>query len=149
MEKITWTNEETKLLVIKVFKAVKRGLPIDIGFEWTFNKLDGRSLAAIRSHWYLNLNNKYKEKLAFYKKGVYVQRSNGGQWSKKDDQTIITTVKESIVTGKSLSDLFTSLANKLDRTQSAIQTRWYKVLSKKKSIISEMEQFELELRKAV
>ncbi|MNV67109.1 hypothetical protein D3C71_1598960 [compost metagenome] len=141
--------ENRKMLVMKVFKATKRGLPMDIGFEWASKKLVGveMNIVQVRNYWYDSMHDRYRDKLAFYKKGISISKSNGGQWSKKDDDKIIMLVKESYITGKSLEQMFIKLGESLDRTQKAVSVRWYNVLSKKKSVILDMEAFKNELEK--
>lgn len=140
-KRITWKQEEVKLLVNKVFKAVKRGLPIEVGFDWTAAKLPHIPMSSIRSLWNFKLNDKYKDRLDEYRKGVYQQRTNGGAWSKSEDFKVVMAVKKSIVTKKPLDSLFQKLSIELDRTYSSVMTRWYKTLSKNERIQKDLEEF--------
>lgn len=141
--KTVWTLEETKLVVVKVFKAVKRGLPLEVGFEWAYNKLSGKSMSKIRSYWYNKLQHKYMNKLNMYRKGIYNVRPKGGTWSPKEDFKVIMAIKEAIVTGFTIDSLLTALAKQLGRTQSAVVTRWYKILSKKDSVVKDLLEYKI------
>lgn len=150
MSKVVWKKEEVKLLVIKVFKAVKRGLPIEVGFEWTAAKLPNKTISNIHTLWYTKLNHKYKEKLEFYRKTTSQYRYHGGSWTTKEDFKVIMAVKESVVTGQTLESLLRKLAPTLDRTYSSVMTRWYKTLSKNEKVKKDIEEFKLTImREAV